>query len=132
MKPWNVATANFEANRAAMRRRAELVPYTYTLARAAFDTGLAPLRPLYYEYPEIDQAYAADASGNFAQYFFGPDLVGKGYYWYTAAGALRLHSPGLSCRLAELKSCTERASLFGWQAIATTGDVMSIAGLQHQ
>ena len=85
MKPWNVATANFEANRAAMRRRAELVPYTYTLARAAFDTGLAPLRPLYYEYPEIDQAYAADAAGNFAQYFFGPDLVGKGYYWCTAA-----------------------------------------------
>jgi hypothetical protein len=67
-----------------MRRRAELVPYTYTLARAAFDTGLAPLRPLYYEYPEIDQAYAADASGNFAQYFFGPDLVGKSYYSYTA------------------------------------------------
>ena len=71
VEPWRVPTPYFEANRAAMRRRAAMVPYIYTLARQLFDEGLGPLRPLYYEYPNEDAAYARDEF----QYLFGPDLV---------------------------------------------------------
>ena len=30
---------------------------------------------MYYEWPELEQAYAADGAGNFGQYLFGPDLL---------------------------------------------------------
>ena len=53
VKPWNVPLHYFKANRAALQRRAALVPYTYTLAREAYDTGLGPLRPMYYEYVDL-------------------------------------------------------------------------------
>lgn len=63
VKPWNVPLKFFKANRAALQRRAALVPYTYTLARDAYDTGLGPLRPMYYEYPKLDHSYDADMHG---------------------------------------------------------------------
>ena len=47
VRPWNVPTRFFEANRAALQRRAALVPYTYTAARVAYDTGVGPLIPMY-------------------------------------------------------------------------------------
>jgi len=82
----------FEANRAALQRRAALVPYTYTAARVAFDTGIGPLIPMYgpcrtdcdvvltvcrryYEYPHLAAAYGATMDGQQNQYFFGPDLI---------------------------------------------------------
>ena len=40
----------------------------YNATREAFETGVSPIRPMYFEYPEEDMAYAADMSGNFAQY----------------------------------------------------------------
>eukprot|EP00656_Telonema_subtile_P013176 TRINITY_DN16684_c0_g1_i3.p1 TRINITY_DN16684_c0_g1~~TRINITY_DN16684_c0_g1_i3.p1 ORF type:complete len:817 (-),score=152.03 TRINITY_DN16684_c0_g1_i3:124-2574(-) len=75
VKVWNVPTENFEANRAAMTQRAKLVPYLYSLAREAYDTGVGPLRPLYYEFPEFDRAYSAQADGSYAQYMLGPSLL---------------------------------------------------------
>jgi len=48
--------------------------YFYTLVREAYDTGVGPLRPMYYEYPEHDEAYYADMNGKFAQYFYGNDM----------------------------------------------------------
>lgn len=56
--------------------REELIPYIYTQGfRSAFDSGLGLLRPMYYEFPEEDMAYRADMHGNFAQYFFGEDMI---------------------------------------------------------
>ena len=75
VKPWNVPLKYFKANRAALQRRAALVPLTYTLARTAYDVGLGPLRPMYYEYPKLNAAYNADSHGNQGQYFFGDDMV---------------------------------------------------------
>jgi alpha-glucosidase (family GH31 glycosyl hydrolase) len=75
VKPWNVPLKYFKANRAALQRRAAMVPYTYTLAREAYDTGLGPLRPMYYEYPTLDAAYGADMKGKQGQYFYGDDLL---------------------------------------------------------
>ena len=71
----------FEANRDALRMRAELLPYIYTAAREAHDTGLGLIRPMYYEYSEIDEAYPKNMDQNLGQdettrqFFFGNDLL---------------------------------------------------------
>ena len=49
--------------------RQALIPYIYTAARRTYDTGLGMVLPLYYEWPEIDEAYAFDHS-----YLFGASL----------------------------------------------------------
>lgn len=75
VKPWNVPMEYFEANRKAIRARAALVPYTYNAVRQLYDSGVGPLRPMYYEYPEFEMAYKGAGDGSFAQYFFGDDLL---------------------------------------------------------
>lgn len=61
---WETPTKYFEAMRDAMQTRDAMLPYVYTMARQSFDTGLGALRPMYYEYPELDSAYTCDATGN--------------------------------------------------------------------
>jgi hypothetical protein len=58
-----------------MTARSELIPYIYTAWRAAYDTGVSLLRPMYYEYPQFDLAYGGTPDGQYAQYFFGPDMI---------------------------------------------------------
>jgi alpha-glucosidase (family GH31 glycosyl hydrolase) len=50
--------------------RYALVPYIYTEARRTYDTGLAFLRPLYYNWPEASQAY--DSKN---EYQFGKEML---------------------------------------------------------
>jgi alpha-glucosidase (family GH31 glycosyl hydrolase) len=57
-----------------MLMRASLLPYIYTAARVAYDTGLSLLTPMYYQWPSIDAAYKA-ATPKSAQYMFGPDII---------------------------------------------------------
>jgi hypothetical protein len=64
---WETPTSNFEIMRKALQDRAQLLPYLYTAVRQAYDTGLSLMRPMYYEYPQEDMAYAANAAGEFAQ-----------------------------------------------------------------
>jgi hypothetical protein len=82
-----------EANRVALQSRAFLLPYVYNGHRkrsvlqmkmaadrvissgAAFDTGVGLIRPMYYHYPELNQAYAMDNNGNNVQYMFGPSIL---------------------------------------------------------
>jgi alpha-glucosidase (family GH31 glycosyl hydrolase) len=56
--------------RSTFQLRYALQPYIYTEARRTYDTGVAFLRPLYYEWPEADEAYA-----NKDEYLFGEQLV---------------------------------------------------------
>lgn len=56
--------------RDAIRLRYTLAPYIYNAARQAYDTGIAMCRPLYYYYPEQNEAYTANE-----QYMFGDDLL---------------------------------------------------------
>ncbi|MGB6192138.1 MAG: TIM-barrel domain-containing protein [Terracidiphilus sp.] len=56
--------------RSAFQLRYALIPYIYTEARRTYDTGVAFLRPLYYDYPEEDGAYT---SGQ--QYLFGAQML---------------------------------------------------------
>ena len=56
--------------RDAIRLRYTLAPYIYNAARENFDTGIGICRPMYYEYPELDEAYNAPE-----QHFFGNDIL---------------------------------------------------------
>ena len=60
----------FEAMKDAMLLRSALVPYVYTAARQAFDTGVAPVHPLHYHWPQLSEAYEFEH-----QYMFGADVL---------------------------------------------------------
>ncbi|MGM9804714.1 MAG: TIM-barrel domain-containing protein [Muribaculaceae bacterium] len=53
-----------------IRGRYELVPYIYTMARHAYETGESLCRPMYYDYPNEQQAY--DYKN---QYMFGNNMM---------------------------------------------------------
>lgn len=61
---------NFPMMNQAVKLRYAIFPYLYTMARKAYDTGISLCRPMYYEYPEQQEAY--DREG---QYFFGDDIL---------------------------------------------------------
>ncbi len=56
--------------RSAFQLREAMQPYLYTEARRTYDTGVAFLRPLYYNWPEDDSAYT---SRN--EYTFGDQMI---------------------------------------------------------
>lgn len=61
---------NFPTMLEAVRLRYSLFPYLYTMARKAYDTGISVCRPLYYEYPDSEEAYVYEN-----EYFFGDDIL---------------------------------------------------------
>lgn len=67
---WNFQGKYFDAQREAIHLRYALFPYIYTMARKTFDEGISLCRPMYYDYPEKEEAYAFDR-----QYQFGDDLL---------------------------------------------------------
>ncbi len=69
-RPWMFGADAEAAARAAFHTRYELVPYLYTAARRATDTGIAPIRPMAWIAPEDDNAYAARY-----QYLFGDSIL---------------------------------------------------------
>ena len=50
--------------------RYALLPYVYTEARRTYDTGVAFLHPLYYDWPEAPEAYS-----NKDEYVFGAEMI---------------------------------------------------------
>lgn len=69
-RPWAYPEAVSKAARAAFQWRYQLVPYLYTMARVAHDSGVSLCRPMYYEYPEAEGAYSARF-----QYLFGDQMI---------------------------------------------------------
>lgn len=67
---WLYPAANLEAMREALQLRYALLPYIYTYARMAYDSGVSLIRPMYYEYPETELAYHLPH-----QYYFGSDII---------------------------------------------------------
>jgi len=67
---WNFTGDYFEALQSAIRLRYDLAPYIYTMARKAYDTGISLCRPMYYDYPENEEAYTFKT-----EYMFGDDLL---------------------------------------------------------
>ena len=99
--------------RDAILLRYALIPYIYTASREAYDTGVSICRPMYYDYPEQDEAYDFKD-----EYMFGDDLIvapiaepvdsvsmlakrnvwlppGEWYEWFTGA---QLKGPGIFAR----------------------------------
>ena len=56
--------------RRTFQQRYAMQPYIYTEARRTYDTGVAFLRPLYYDWPEAPEAYA-----NKNEYLFGDEML---------------------------------------------------------
>ncbi len=56
--------------RSAFQERYRMQPYIYTEARRTYDTGVAFLHPLYYDWPEEDAAYTSKG-----EYVFGEQMV---------------------------------------------------------
>jgi len=56
--------------RSSFQLRYSLQPYIYTEARQTYDTGVAFFRPLYYDWPEADEAYT-----NKDEYLFGEQML---------------------------------------------------------
>lgn len=54
----------------AIRQRYEMVPYIYTENRKCHDTAISLCRPMYYDYPEVEDAYKATG-----QYMFGEEML---------------------------------------------------------
>lgn len=67
---WKFTPAFFDAARKAYQLRYALIPYIYTAARTCYDTGLPLCRPLYYEWPDLDESYKYKN-----EYLFGPDML---------------------------------------------------------
>ncbi len=56
--------------RSTFQLRYAMQPYLYTEARRTYDTGVAFLRPLYYDWPEEDAAYTSKG-----EYVFGDQML---------------------------------------------------------
>jgi alpha-glucosidase (family GH31 glycosyl hydrolase) len=67
---WAYKPEYFNIMRNAIKLRYSLIPYIYTEARAAYDTGISILRPMYYDYPSEEIAYNMKH-----QYMFGDDFI---------------------------------------------------------
>lgn len=61
---------NFPLMLDCVNLRYQLMPYIYTAARQAYDTGISICRPLYYEWPEENEAYRQEG-----EYMFGDDIL---------------------------------------------------------
>ncbi|MDR0938659.1 MAG: glycoside hydrolase family 31 protein [Mediterranea sp.] len=69
-EPWVFGKEYAEIIRQTIRLRYELAPYIYTMAREATDTGVSLCRPLYYDYPENEEAYTFRN-----EYMFGDNIL---------------------------------------------------------
>jgi hypothetical protein len=67
---WAYPEPYAEIMRDSFHLRYALLPYIYTEARRTYDSGVAFVRPLYYDWPEQDQAYVAKN-----QYLFGDSMM---------------------------------------------------------
>lgn len=68
--PWQYGARAKRIARGFLRLRGTLVPYLYTLARQAYDTGLPLARPMYLQWPGAAAAYRYDG-----QYMLGDSLL---------------------------------------------------------
>lgn len=67
---WAYPPQYSEPMKQAFLLRYSLIPYIYTAARQAYDTGVSILRPMYYDSPETNEAYQYTG-----QYMFGDSIL---------------------------------------------------------
>ncbi len=69
--PWQYGAAARTSAEKFLNLREDLVPYTYTLAQQAEQTGVPVTRPTYLAYPDEQDAYATAGS----EYLYGSDML---------------------------------------------------------
>jgi hypothetical protein len=71
VRPWVFEDAEvLDVVRDALQLRHALIPYLYTMAHRAHRDSLPLVQPMYYDYPEADEAYHCPH-----QYLFGTELI---------------------------------------------------------
>ena len=73
-RPWANDAETFRVIRAAMQLRHQLIPYIYTMAWRNHTQDVPLITPLYYEQPEVDDAYRCPQA-----YTFGTELIAAPY-----------------------------------------------------
>ncbi len=68
--PWTYGEKGMKLVKKFFQLRYKLIPYIYTYCRIAYDDALPIVRPLYLEYPNLDNAYLYPN-----EYFFGKELL---------------------------------------------------------
>ncbi len=69
-RPWQKPERIYQATKQALQLRHALIPYIYSMAWRAHQTGISLVTPMYYGNMDEPQAYAAKD-----QYFFGSELI---------------------------------------------------------
>ena len=69
-RPWAKPERIYHAARDAMQLRHMLIPYIYSMAWRAHQTGISLVTPMYYEHMDAPEAFEAKN-----QYFFGTELL---------------------------------------------------------
>lgn len=69
---WFMQEPFITASQIAMSDRNRLLPYRYTEHAKSFVSGVAPIHPMYYDYPWEPAAYSSVAAG---QYMLGSDML---------------------------------------------------------
>lgn len=69
-EPWVLPSEYTDIVRNTIHQRREMIPYIYTMARKAHDEGLSLCRPLYYEWPDCQEAYSFRN-----EYMFGDQML---------------------------------------------------------
>ena len=69
-RPWGFDAEVERVARAAMQLRHALIPYLYTQSWRNERETVAPIRPMYHDYPDEEAAYHCPQ-----QYYFGSDLI---------------------------------------------------------
>lgn len=69
-EPWNYSAEAKQVITEYMRLRHKMLPYLYTMNELFSRTGVPLIRPMYYEYPEHEEAYQVPN-----EYFFGTQML---------------------------------------------------------
>ncbi|MDD4760320.1 MAG: TIM-barrel domain-containing protein [Bacteroidaceae bacterium] len=69
-EPWMFTNDYTSVLRNAVQERYKLIPYIYTMARKTYDDAISICRPMYYDYPDNQEAY--DMKN---EYMFGDNLL---------------------------------------------------------
>lgn len=69
-EPWTFEPKIIDIIRQTVHQRYRMAPYIYTMARAAHDSSISLCRPMYYDYPDCEEAYSFRN-----QYMFGDNVM---------------------------------------------------------
>ena len=68
--PWTYGKKGMELDKKYFTLRIQMIPYIYTYTRLAYERSVPLLRPLYLQYPDLDEAYKHPH-----EYFFGKEML---------------------------------------------------------